>query len=486
MSEANPGPESDSTIEDYEDEMDDTSIKEDYAEIAIAARNKKKYARALELSFLFFEAQRSGKLPKDNRIPWRGDSAMNDRGHDGEDLTGGYYNFGRNYIKYTLPTAFTTTMLAWSVLTWPEGYKEAGQLDEAYKAIKWATDYFLKCHKKKYEFYIKVGSETIENNYWGRPEDMNHTRQAYKADSQHPASDVLAETVAALASASIVFKDIFSEISYSKKCLNHAKNLYKFANKYNGSHFAWMSDRFENLTYDNDMAWATIWLYKASKDIMYFGKAMNYYVKLDLSVLNSTFSYKNKLPGIQIVVAQMIKQLAAPSYRFCDTMTNYRRRTRRGLVYLSEEDALPLAANVAFLCLVAATSATDDLNKRYYIFAKQQINYMLGMGSGRSYVVGYDATSPKQPRHLASSCPSKPVPCEQEMIQQNVINPQTLYGALVSGPNVEDDLTDYRNIRADESRYICHTNVKIENNAGFTGVLAGLLQLENRKKKSRK
>ncbi|XP_020298964.1 uncharacterized protein LOC109863172 [Pseudomyrmex gracilis] len=177
----------------------------------------------------------------------------------------------------------------------------------------------------------------------------------------------------------------------------------------------------------------------------------------------------------------MIKQLATASNRFCDTMTNYPRRTRRGLVYLSEEDALPLAANVAFLCLVAATSATDDSNKRYYIFAKQQIHYMLG--SGRSYVVGYDATSPKQPRHLASSCPSKPAPCEQKIIQQNVINPQTLYGALVSGPNVEDDFRDYRNIRTDDSQY---TNVKVENNAGFTGVLAGLLQLENRKKKSRK
>ena len=50
------------------------------------------YPRVLELSLLFYEAQRSGKLPADNRIPWRGDSALNDRGLNGEDLTGGYYD----------------------------------------------------------------------------------------------------------------------------------------------------------------------------------------------------------------------------------------------------------------------------------------------------------------------------------------------------------------------------------------------------------
>ena len=46
----------------------------------------------LEKSILFYEAQRSGKLPPDNRIPWRGDSALNDQGDNGEDLTGGWYD----------------------------------------------------------------------------------------------------------------------------------------------------------------------------------------------------------------------------------------------------------------------------------------------------------------------------------------------------------------------------------------------------------
>jgi hypothetical protein len=36
------------------------------------------YAGALEQSLLYFEAQRSGNLPADQRVTWRGDSGLND------------------------------------------------------------------------------------------------------------------------------------------------------------------------------------------------------------------------------------------------------------------------------------------------------------------------------------------------------------------------------------------------------------------------
>lgn len=49
------------------------------------------YGKALGLSILFFDAQRSGKLPANNPIPWRGDSAVND-GDNGHDLSGGWYD----------------------------------------------------------------------------------------------------------------------------------------------------------------------------------------------------------------------------------------------------------------------------------------------------------------------------------------------------------------------------------------------------------
>lgn len=36
------------------------------------------YGEALDKSLMFFEAQRSGKLPSDQRVKWRGDSGLTD------------------------------------------------------------------------------------------------------------------------------------------------------------------------------------------------------------------------------------------------------------------------------------------------------------------------------------------------------------------------------------------------------------------------
>lgn len=53
-------------------------------------------------------------------------------------------------------------------------------------ALKWATDYFIKCHVSDYEFYGQVGSFQMDHDFWGRPEELNMTRPAYKIDAQHP------------------------------------------------------------------------------------------------------------------------------------------------------------------------------------------------------------------------------------------------------------------------------------------------------------
>jgi endoglucanase len=50
----------------------------------------------------FYDAQRSGKLPSDNRVAWRNDSALDDGKDASLDLTGGYYDAG-DYVKFTLP-----------------------------------------------------------------------------------------------------------------------------------------------------------------------------------------------------------------------------------------------------------------------------------------------------------------------------------------------------------------------------------------------
>ena len=57
------------------------------------------------------------------------------------DLVGGYYDAGDN-VKFGLPMAFTTTMLAWSVIEFGNSMQD--QIQNARAAIKWSSDYLLK------------------------------------------------------------------------------------------------------------------------------------------------------------------------------------------------------------------------------------------------------------------------------------------------------------------------------------------------------
>jgi len=59
------------------------------------------YKAVLRNSLLFYEAQRSGKLPPDQKVTWRKDSALNDRGQQDEDLRGGYYDGKVTHSLYT-------------------------------------------------------------------------------------------------------------------------------------------------------------------------------------------------------------------------------------------------------------------------------------------------------------------------------------------------------------------------------------------------
>lgn len=68
---------------------------------ALASHN---YGEVIAKSLLFYEAQRSGKLPPNNRISYRGDSFLNDGQDQGIDLSGGYSDgkiIIHSKIKYT-------------------------------------------------------------------------------------------------------------------------------------------------------------------------------------------------------------------------------------------------------------------------------------------------------------------------------------------------------------------------------------------------
>ena len=117
---------------------------------------KYNYKEVLHKSLLFYEAQRSGHLPKSNRILWRKNSMLNDGSSVGYDLTGGYFDAG-DYVKFSFPMASAMTLLAWGMVEFSDGYKFAGEYQNGLNALKWGADYLIKCHTGMVKPCLKTG-----------------------------------------------------------------------------------------------------------------------------------------------------------------------------------------------------------------------------------------------------------------------------------------------------------------------------------------
>ncbi|XP_010026746.3 endoglucanase 19-like [Eucalyptus grandis] len=177
--------------------------------------------QALSKSIHFFEAQRSGYLPKNQRVPWRANSGLHDGKASGVDLVGGYYD-ARDNVKSGLPMAFTVTMMSWSILQYGRQMAKSGELGHTMEAVKWGTDYFIKAHPHPYVLYGEVGDGNNDHHCWQRPEDMTTDRRAYRIDPTRPGLDLAGETAAAMAAASLIFRHY--DQAYSTELLRHANH----------------------------------------------------------------------------------------------------------------------------------------------------------------------------------------------------------------------------------------------------------------------
>nr|AGP76405.1 endo-beta-1,4-glucanase [Grigiotermes hageni] len=427
------------------------------------------YKQVLRHSILFYEAQRSGRLPSDQKVTWRKDSALNDKGEQGEDLTGGYYDAG-DFVKFGFPMAYTTTVLAWGMVDYEVGYSSAGALDDGRKALKWATDYLLKAHTDLTEFYGQVGRGDVDHARWGRPEDMTMERPAYKIDPSPPGSDLAIETAAALAAPSIVFK--YVDPNYSNNLLTHAKQLFDFANNYRGKYSDWITGArnfYGSWDYRDELVWAAAWLYRATNDMTYLTTAESLYNEFGLVYWFGVISWDNKVTGVQVLLAKLTaKQEYKDSIKgYMDYLLNDQQKTPKGLLFLDEWGSLRLAANAALIMLQAAGLGLNPTS--YCQFAKTQIDYILG-DAGRSFVRGFGNNPPTHPHHRSSSCPPLDGTQDWRVLGLSCRFVCLSVGALVGGPDLNDNYVD------DRSDYI-HNEVATDYNAGFQSAVAALVAL---------
>jgi len=437
------------------------------------------YAEALQKSILFYEAQQSGPKSPNNRLNWKGSSGLQDGQDAGVDLTGGWYDAGDN-VKFNFPMSGSATMLAWGAIDFAEGYQKSGQLPYLLNSLRWVADYLVKCHAAPEVLYGQVGDGNKDHAWWGAAEVMQMERPSAKVDAAHPGSDLAGETAAALAAISMVFKA--GDAAYAEKLLTHAKQIYAFADKYRGKYseaITGASAYYNSWSgYNDELVWGALWLYRATQDKAYLTKAETDYALLSTEPQKTIKSYRwtlawdDKSYGCYVLLAKLTGKAAykEDAERWLNFWTvgvdgekvGY---TPGGLAWLDQWGSLRYSMNTSFVALVYADYTSDaTLKKRYHDFAVSQVKYVLGDNpEKRSFVIGFGANPPMNPHHRSahgSWSDAMTVPVESRHI---------LYGALVGGPGKDDKYVDSR------QDYVMN-EVATDYNAGFTGVLARMVQ----------
>ncbi|KAL3578929.1 hypothetical protein D5086_020433 [Populus alba] len=466
------------------------------------------YTLALHKALLFFNAQKSGKLPKNNGIPWREDSGLQDG--NGSDfsklgLVGGYYDAGDN-TKFHFPMAFAMTMLSWSVIEYSQKYEAIDEYKHTRDLIKWGTDYLLLTFNSSASKIDKIYCQPDDHYCWQRPEDMDYPRPSRVVNA---GSDLAGEMAAALAAASIVFRD--DEV-YSEKLVRGAETVYAFARdpgkRQPYSRGKPYIEPFYNSTgYYDEFIWGATWLYYATGNINYirwatepgFSKHSKALYRIsELSVL----SWDNKLPAAMLLLTRC-RIFLNPGYPYEEMLHMYHNKTelnmcsylqqfnvfnwtKGGMIQLSSGRPQPLqyVANTAFL----ASLFVDYLNATRVpgfqcgskfipldvlrSFATSQINYILGDNPMKmSYVVGYGTKFPRHIHHRGASIPNdkRRYSCTGgwKWRDSPKPNPNNITGAMVGGP---DRFDRFRDVRKNYN----FTEPTLAGNAGLVAALSSL------------
>ncbi|KAJ4963701.1 hypothetical protein NE237_023640 [Protea cynaroides] len=458
------------------------------------------YQDALSKCILFFEGQRSGSLPADQRMTWRGPSALSDGSAAGVDLTGGYYDAGDN-IKFGFPMAFTTTLLAWSIIEFGDSMPPS-TLREALVATRWGTDYLLKTVAHSDRIFVQVGDPINDHNCWERPEDMDTARTVYSVETTQPASEVAGETAAALSAASMAFKS--SDPGYADILLRTAIEVFQYADNFRGA-YSDNSDVKSGVCpfycdingYHDELLWGAAWLKRATQDDSYLHYIQNNGQTFGAGINIFEFGWDNKNGGLNVLLSKEFlegNEDSLASYKtwadslMCtlipESSSAHIEYTPGGLIYKTRSSNMQDVTCITLLQLVYAnylSSSSQNVNCSGLIvgpsslrqLAKRQVDYILGDNPmGMSYMVGYGSKYPQRIHHRGSSSPSikdhpQFIACKDGTVYFNSSNPNpnVLVGAVVGGPGEDDVYTDDR---ADAAKSEPTTYI----NAPFVGVLA--------------
>lgn len=360
------------------------------------------YAEALTKGLLFFDSLVSGKFEATHkRLTWRENSCQEcvDKKYK-KNLSGGFYESGGSYLKFPILNAYMANMLAWVGLEERGGLNGAGVLADLRWKVKWAADYLVDCNVAPNVYMGLNGNYTLDFDYYGPPELASKyvsSKPFGYITKANKGSEILADSAAALAASAMLFKD---KPKVAALYLKKAAALYEWAVTSPGSIndnkdpvMKQHKDLYPSSGYVDNLAWAAVWMYKATKSAKYLADAKKYYAQTSFNTDSETFQLDNKRPGLSVLLAGLTDDVvyAADATKYFDAYLSQKvQHTPRGLAYPYHWGGGRFGGNVAWLAVMYAKNKNVDAGYRARLrnYAFFQVNYYLG-DSGRSWMVGY-------------------------------------------------------------------------------------------------
>ena len=417
------------------------------------------YAKALQESLYFYDANMCGYLEDTCALSWRGNCHTYDKNvtytKNGKtynvDASGGFHDAG-DHVKFGLPQGYAASMLGMSYYQFKDAFDELGQKEHLKKITDYFCDYFKRCTVYEGDqviaFCYQVGDGNTDHGVWTAPEGQTISRPAFFADASNPATDEVSVAIAALALNYINFGNT-EDLQTAKDLFTFVKNNNKACATDGASTF------YASRSYGDDYAFAASTLAAATGDTSYNSIYNEYKDNSD----NGVNQYWVLDWGNTGALACMLQKDTEKLKSITEVCTN---KSKIDGVFncVSDWGSCRYSAAEQFTGLVydKLTGTTT-----YAKWATSQMNYMLGDNPNkRCYIVGYNENSSKYPHHRAAS----------RSTDSKIINSDhyTLLGALVGGPGSDGTYKD------DQGDYYCN-EVALDYNAGLVGAAAGLYLL---------
>ena len=430
------------------------------------------FAKLLQYSLYFYDANMCGTLPSTNLVSWRGNC------HTGDTFTyqgvtydayGGYHDAG-DHVKFGQPMAYSMAVLGLSYYEFPEVYSELKQRGHLKNITDYAMEYFKRCtvwtdssktSVKAFCYQICDGND--DHAQWSTPESqtgMQSTRNSFSlvADSSNPSTNVISETVSALA---LNYINFGNEDDYK-----YAKALYEFARNNTKRAANQVGDFYVTDLWAPNYSFASAMMHIANNKASNSGiDTVNsiYSSEYDTYIIHDTVGCYDGLSwgNTGALAAFYAPNGNSPKY---STISNYLASTATNTSKYYWQRKWGSARYNVGLQFVAALYDKQQNVTTYDNWITYQMSTILGNNAlNKSLVIGYGNNYPQNPHHRAAS---------NGIESNDATGKHLLLGALVGGPDA-DDFTSYKD---DVSNYITN-EVACDYNAAVPFVACYLYKL---------